>query len=124
MNIHDINFAAESLANRCDPTKPREAAFAALLRRSIDLADAWREATRLHTIQKITERCVAAGVERVIAADHYRMMFLLSCGPLNNGGITYRDDSLTITELRALAGDVNAALSTITPRNFANDPTL
>jgi len=124
MNIHDINFAAESLANRCDPTKPREAAFAAMLRRSIKFANDWRDATRLHTIQRIAERCVAAGVERVIAADHYRMMFLLSCGPHNNGGIAYRDDSLTIAEMRILASDVNTALSTATQRNFANDPTL
>jgi hypothetical protein len=45
MNIHDINFAAESLANRCDPTNEREAAFAAMLRKSIRFADDWRDAT-------------------------------------------------------------------------------
>jgi hypothetical protein len=43
MNIYDINFAAESFANRCDPTNEREAAFAEMLRRSIVLSDTWRE---------------------------------------------------------------------------------
>lgn len=49
-------------------------------------------------------------MERVVAADHYGMIFLLADGPEQVGGIVYRDDALKYSGMKTLAGAVNAAL--------------
>jgi hypothetical protein len=49
-------------------------------------------------------------VGRVVAADHYGMIFLLSDGPEQRGGVVYRNDALKCSGMKDLASDVNAAL--------------
>lgn len=61
-------------------------------------------------LRHLLETCAAAGVESVIAADHHGMIFLLSNGPEQIGGIVHRDDSLKYTGMKTLASEVNAAL--------------
>jgi hypothetical protein len=58
-------------------------------------------------VQQILETCAAAGVEKVMAADHHGMIFLLSKGPEQIGGIVYRDDALKYSDMTALASAVN-----------------
>jgi len=61
-------------------------------------------------VRQVLETCAAAGVGKVVAADHHGMIFLLSCGPEQIGGIVYRDDALKYTGMKTLASEVNAAL--------------
>ena len=61
-------------------------------------------------VRQILETCEAAGVEKVVAADHHGMIFLLSNGPEQIGGIVYRDDALKYNGMKTLASEVNAAL--------------
>jgi hypothetical protein len=61
-------------------------------------------------VRQVLETCAAAGVEKVIAADHHGMIFLLSNGPEQIGGIVYRDDDLKYSGMKTLASEVNAAL--------------
>lgn len=61
-------------------------------------------------VRKVLKTCAEAGVEKVVAADHYGMIFLLSNGPEQIGGIVYRDDALKYHEMKTLASEVNAAL--------------
>lgn len=61
-------------------------------------------------VRQVLETCAAAGVEKVIAAEHHGMIFLLSNGPEQIGGIVYRDDTLKYSGMKTLASEVNAAL--------------
>jgi hypothetical protein len=61
-------------------------------------------------VDKILETCLAAGVSEVVAANHHGLIFLLSNGPEQRGGIVYRDDSLKGEGIDELARAVNAAL--------------
>jgi hypothetical protein len=61
-------------------------------------------------VRQVLETCDQAGVERVVAADHHGMIFLLSNGPEQIGGIVYRDDALKYSGAKTLASEVNAAL--------------
>jgi hypothetical protein len=70
-------------------------------------------------VRQILETCAAAGVEKVIAADHHGMIFLLSNGPDQIGGIVYRDDALKYSGMKTLASEVNAALL---PNNAITEP--
>jgi len=72
-------------------------------------------------VRQVLETCAAAGVEKVIAADHYGMIFLLSNGPEQIGGIVYRADDLKYSGMKTLASEVNAALL---PNSQFNQPKL
>lgn len=61
-------------------------------------------------VEEILETCAAAGVREVVAADHHGLIFLLSNGPEQIGGIVHRDDSLKGGGIDELAKAVNAAL--------------
>ena len=61
-------------------------------------------------VEEILETCAAAGVREVVAADHHGLIFLLSNGPEQRGGIVYRDDLLKGEGIDELARPVNAAL--------------
>jgi hypothetical protein len=64
----------------------------------------------MSTVSQVLVTCEQAGVGKVIAADHHGMIFLLSDGPDQIGGIVYRDDTLKYSDMKSLAGEVNAAL--------------
>jgi len=63
-------------------------------------------------VRQVLVTCAEAGVERVVAADHHGMIFLLSNGPEQIGGVVYRDDALKYSGMKTLASEVNAALLT------------
>lgn len=61
-------------------------------------------------INKIVERCRAAGVTSVYAATHHGMGFLLSKAGAQIDGIVFRDDDMPEAERKTLAQRVNSAL--------------
>jgi hypothetical protein len=62
-------------------------------------------------IPRICETCKRAGVSQVMSAEHHGMTFLLSAGPEQVGGIVYRNDEMSNSEIKELAMSVNAELS-------------
>lgn len=63
----------------------------------------------------IVDRCRQAGVPAVYAANHHGMHFILATDGPNANGICYRDDAMNYAGLKALAAQVNSALSANTP---------